>query len=99
MKNQNDLIVLITAFVLMLGGVLTVVFTAPKPTQPAPPATVNLAPAKIPSADVVYANSLPGSTGGSGGGGAAGASGLGGAATPGRGRPSGGAQFGAGGGR
>jgi hypothetical protein len=72
------MIALIAAVVIMLGGVMWVVFSAPKPTPPAPPEQVITAPAQIQAASVVYANSLPG--GGSGSGGAAG--GAAGGATP-----------------
>lgn len=76
MKNQNDLIALIVSVVLGLAGVLTFMFTAPKPTAPTPPTPVVTAPAQLQPAAVVFADTLPGGGNAGGGGGAPSGRGL-----------------------
>ncbi len=82
MKNQNDLIALIVAIVVGLGGIATFAFfmkpEVPTVTAPAP---VNTAEAALPQGSVTYVAALPGGGGTAGGGG-----GFGGAAA-GRGGP------------
>lgn len=76
MKNQNDLIIAISAVVLMLIGIGVSYATARKPVKPAPPQTVIVTPAQMPEGSVQFANALPaasesnipgGSTAGGGG--------------------------------
>jgi hypothetical protein len=83
MKNQNDLIGLIVAIVVGLGGISTFAFFM-KPTVPAvtAPAPVNTTEAALPQGSVTYVTALPGGGGGTGGGGGFGA--------PAGGRPGGG---------
>ncbi|MCB8932491.1 MAG: hypothetical protein M9921_04835 [Fimbriimonadaceae bacterium] len=59
MKNQNDLIIAISAVVLMLIGVGVSYATARKPIKPGPPETVVVTPAQMPEGSVQFANSLP----------------------------------------
>lgn len=72
MKNQNDLIALIVAIVVGLGGIATFAFfmkpEVPNVTAPAP---VNTTEAALPQGAVSYTAALPGggsNTGGGGGG-------------------------------
>jgi hypothetical protein len=69
MKNQNDLIISIVAIVLALIIAGVCFGTKREPVAPPAPEKVNLTPAQLPQGDLVWANALPG---GSGGGGAAG---------------------------
>ena len=70
MKNQNDLIGLIVAIVIALGGALGFYFTRPIPPSIANPTPVNTTAAALPQAQPVFSDSLPGG-GAAGGGGAA----------------------------
>lgn len=85
MKNQNDLIIAIVAFVLM-GIVVGVAYgTQRQPAAMTPTEKVITAPPQLPSADVKWANSLPGggnSAGGGGGRGSGGGAGAGGGRGP-----------------
>lgn len=66
MKNQNDLIVMIVAFVVLIGAFCGTYFTMPQVTKPASPEPVNLATPQTPTGvEPVMANSLPGGSGGS----------------------------------
>ena len=58
---QTNLIFSIVAPVVALIAVAVIYFTKPVPVAPAPPAAVNVAPAKLPADNVVMANALPGS--------------------------------------
>ena len=82
MKNQNDLIFSIVAFVVLLI-VGTVAFVErPVPVMPADPEQVNVSDPKIPTnTQPVMANALPGG-GSSGGGGGLGSAGAGGGGAP-----------------
>ena len=78
MKNQNDLIGLIVAIVVGLGGIATFAFFM-KPEVPAvtAPAPVNTTDAALPVGSVTYVTALPGGgTGGAGGGGGFGGGGA-----------------------
>jgi hypothetical protein len=72
-KNQNDLIGLIVAIVVGLGGICTFAFfmkpTVPTVTAPAP---VNTTDAALPVGAVSYVAALPGGSGNTAGGGAGG---------------------------
>lgn len=87
-KNQNDLIVSVTAGVLALGTAAAFYFTKPEPEQKPNPAPVVITDAEIKAASVVYTNSISpsGANGGQAGGGAP-RSGFGGGAAPGGGAP------------
>ena len=75
MKNQNDLIIAIVAFVLM-GIVVGVAYgTQRQPAAMTPTEKVITAPPQLPSADVKWANSLPGGGNSAGGGGGRGSGG------------------------
>jgi preprotein translocase subunit SecD len=65
-KNQNDLIVLIVAFVVLVGGTLTCFFMKPQPTKPTAPAEVDVTAPQLPSQSVVFVNGLSGGGSGSG---------------------------------
>lgn len=70
MKNQNDLIGLIVAIVVGLGGILTFFFMKPTPPTVAAPTAVSVAEAKLSEGSVTYTAALPGgSSGGAMGGG------------------------------
>lgn len=92
MKNQNDLIVMIVAFVVLIGAFCGTYFTMPQVTKPASPEPVNLATPQTPTGvEPVMANSLPGGSGNSnsgassaGGGPGAGKMGMGGASPQGK---------------
>lgn len=76
MKNQNDLIGLIVAIVVGLGGILTFYFMKPTPPTVAAPAAVSTADAKLAPGAVTFVAALPGGStntmgGGSGFGGRA----------------------------
>lgn len=74
MKSQTDLIVTIVAVLIMLIGVGVCFGTQPPTQTKAAPEKVITAPAALPAADVVMADSLPGGNAGGGalaGGGAA----------------------------
>lgn len=70
MKNQNDLIGLIVAIVVGLGGIATFAFFM-KPEVPnvAAPAPVNTTEAALPQGSVTFVTALPGGGTGAGGGG------------------------------
>lgn len=95
MKNQNDLIGLIVAIVVGLGGICTFAFfmkpTVPTVTAPAP---VNTTDAALPVGAVSYVASLPGGSNTAGGG----AGGFGGGRPGGFGGPAQGTSRGGGGG-
>ena len=70
MKNQNDLIVSIVAFILMAIIIGVAWGTKKDPVQPTPPQAVNLAQPQLPTAVVpVMSNSLPNGGSNSSGGG------------------------------
>ena len=73
MKNQNDLIGLIVAIVVGLGGICTFAFFM-KPTVPsvAAPAPVNTTDAALPVGAVSFVTALPGGSSNTAGGGAGG---------------------------
>ncbi len=82
MKNQNDLIVTIVAFVLALGAAAGFYFGARKPIKPQDPEPVPTTAVQVPEGSLTMSNSLPGGGGGGGGfagrrGGAAGGAALG----------------------
>ncbi len=54
MKNQNDLIGLIVAIVVGLGGILTFFFMKPTPPTVAAPTAVSVAEAKLSEGSVTY---------------------------------------------
>lgn len=72
MKNQNDLIGLIVAIVVGLGGILTFFFMKPTPPTVAAPTAVSVADAKLSEGSVTYTAALPGGSSGGMGGGMAG---------------------------
>lgn len=81
-KNQNDLIVSVTAGVLALGTAAAFYFTKPEPETKPNPAPVVVNAAEIKAASVVYTNSISpsGANGGQAAGGGAPRSGFGGGA-------------------
>lgn len=94
-KNQNDLIVSVTAGVLALGTAAAFYFTKPEPETKPNPAPVVVNAAEIKAASVVYTNSIsPNGSNGAAAGGGAPRSGFGGGAAP-----AGAAPAGAGGGQ
>lgn len=72
MKNQNDLIGLIVAIVVGLGGILTFYFMKPTPPTVTAPAEVKTADAKLAPGAVTFVAALPGGSSNTMGGGAAG---------------------------
>lgn len=70
MKNQNDLIGLIVAIVVGLGGILTFYFMKPTPPAVLAPAEVKTADAKLAPGAVTFVAALPGGSSNSMGGGA-----------------------------
>ena len=69
MKNQNDLIVLIGAFVVLIAAFCITYFTMPQVPKPTPPEPVTTSDAQRPTGvQPVMVNSLPGGGSGSGGG-------------------------------
>jgi len=71
-KNQNDLIGLIVAIVVGLGGILTFFFMKPTPPTVAAPTAVSVTDAKLSEGAVTYTAALPGGSSGGMGGGMAG---------------------------
>jgi len=78
MKNQNDLIGFIVAFVVLLIGFGMCMGMRPNPPAIAAPAPVNLAEPQLPAELTVMADSLPGGTASGPGSGFGGAMGMGG---------------------
>lgn len=60
MKNQNDLIAIIAAVVVLLGAVIGTWQTAPQPESPPSPETVPSGPPKFTAGEVKVGNGLPG---------------------------------------
>ncbi|HVT10842.1 MAG TPA: hypothetical protein VHE55_01135 [Fimbriimonadaceae bacterium] len=69
MKNQNDLIVLIVALVVVIGAFCGTFFTMPQVPKPTPPEPVNTSTPQAPTGvEPVMASSLAGGGSGAGGG-------------------------------
>lgn len=64
MKNQTDIIVSIAAILVAVISIIVFAVQAPKPATLTPPTVVDVTEVQTPPGAVVYANSLPGASGG-----------------------------------